>query len=192
MIPAIIPARKPREKAATDTAAPRTEAGTTATATPTGASRTSGGGSGRAALAGPVAERATAIFTVLAEAEAEVHGIAVEDVTFHEVGAWDSIADVVCAAWLIDSLEPTTWSSAPLPLGGGLVRTEHGTLPVPAPATAILLRASRAATTGWRASASRRPGPPSFATSSPPSTSRGSRDESRGPATDSGPAGFPG
>ena len=91
-------------------------------------------------LAAPVAERATAIFTVLARAEAEVHGIAVEDVTFHEVGAWDSIADVVCAAWLIDSLEPASWSSAPLPLGGGLVRTAHGMLPVPAPATALLLR----------------------------------------------------
>ena len=95
---------------------------------------------GESGLAGPVAERATAIFTVLAEAEAEVHGIPVEDVTFHEVGAWDSIADIVCAAWLIDSLEPASWSCASLPLGSGLVRTAHGTLPVPAPATAILLR----------------------------------------------------
>ena len=95
---------------------------------------------GESGLAVPVAERATAIFTVLAGAEAEVHGIAVEDVTFHEVGAWDSIADVVCAAWLIDSLEPASWSSAPLPLGSGLVRTAHGMLPVPAPATALLLR----------------------------------------------------
>ena len=95
---------------------------------------------GESGLAGPVAERATAIFTVLAGAEAEVHGIPVEDVTFHEVGAWDSIADVVCAAWLIDSLAPATWSSAPLPLGGGLVRGAHGMLPVPAPATALLLR----------------------------------------------------
>ena len=95
---------------------------------------------GESGLAGPVAEQATAIFTVLAEAEAEVHGILVEDVTFHEVGAWDSIADVVCAAWLIDSLEPATWSCSPLPLGGGQVRTAHGMLPVPAPATALLLR----------------------------------------------------
>ena len=95
---------------------------------------------GKSGLAGPVAARAAAIFTVLAEAEAEVHGIAVEDVTFHEVGAWDSIADVVSAAWLIDSLGPATWSSAPLPLGGGLVRTAHGMLPVPTPATALLLR----------------------------------------------------
>ena len=91
-------------------------------------------------LARSVAERAEAIFALLAEAEAEVHGIAVEDVTFHEVGAWDSIADVVCAAWLIDSLDPAAWSSAPLPLGGGRVRTAHGMLPVPAPATALLLR----------------------------------------------------
>lgn len=92
-------------------------------------------------LAAPVAERAAAIFTVLAEAEAEVHGIEPEDVTFHEVGAWDSIADVVCAAWLIESLgSATTWSCAPLPLGGGRVRTAHGVLPVPAPATALLLR----------------------------------------------------
>lgn len=91
-------------------------------------------------LARPVAERAEAIFALLAEAEAEVHGIAVEDVTFHEVGAWDSIADVVCAAWLIDSLDPAAWSCAPLPLGGGRVRSAHGMLPVPAPATALLLR----------------------------------------------------
>ena len=95
---------------------------------------------GECGLARPVAERATAIFTVLAEAEAEVHGIRVDDVTFHEVGAWDSIADVVCAAWLIDSLGTVAWSSAPLPLGGGQVRTAHGVLPVPAPATTLLLR----------------------------------------------------
>ena len=95
------------------------------------------GGSG---LDARVAERSDAIFTVLAEAEAEVHGIEVADVTFHEVGAWDSIADVVCAAWLIDSLAPASWSCAPLPLGGGQVRTAHGVLPVPAPATALLLR----------------------------------------------------
>ena len=94
---------------------------------------------GASRLPRPVAERAAAIFTLLAEAEAEVHGIAVADVTFHEVGAWDSIADVVCAAWLIDSLKPVSWSSAPLPLGGGRVATAHGALPVPAPATALLL-----------------------------------------------------
>ena len=95
---------------------------------------------GESGLDRPVAERATTIFTLLAEAEGEVHGIPVGEVSFHEVGAWDSIADIICAAWLIDSLEPASWSSAPLPLGGGQVRTAHGMLPVPAPATALLLR----------------------------------------------------
>ncbi|MDQ2804845.1 MAG: LarC family nickel insertion protein [Pseudomonadota bacterium] len=82
---------------------------------------------------------AVAIFALLAEAEARVHGIEPEAVTFHEVGAADSIADIVGAAVLIAALEPASWSVAPLPLGGGRVRTMHGPLPVPAPATALLL-----------------------------------------------------
>jgi pyridinium-3,5-bisthiocarboxylic acid mononucleotide nickel chelatase len=82
---------------------------------------------------------AVGIFALLAEAEARVHGIAVADVTFHEVGARDSIADIVAAAWLIDALSPATWSVGPLPLGGGSVRTAHGVMPVPAPATTLLL-----------------------------------------------------
>ena len=92
------------------------------------------------ALARPVALRAIAIFALLADAEAKVHGIAVDSVSFHEVGAWDSIADIVSAAWLIERIGPASWSSAPLPLGGGRVATAHGSLPVPAPATALLLR----------------------------------------------------
>ncbi len=59
--------------------------------------------------------------------------------TFHEVGAQDSIADIVAAAWLIDALSPAQWSVGPLPLGGGSVRTAHGVMPVPAPATTLLL-----------------------------------------------------
>lgn len=93
----------------------------------------------RAALASGVRDHAVGIFTLLAEAEARVHGIAVEDVAFHEVGAQDSIADIVAAAWLIDALSPANWSVGPLPLGGGTVRTAHGVMPVPAPATALLL-----------------------------------------------------
>jgi uncharacterized protein (TIGR00299 family) protein len=82
---------------------------------------------------------AQAIFRLLAEAEAKVHGKAIADVVFHEVGAWDSIADVVCAATLITELGDCTYSCSRLPLGGGRVKTAHGPLPVPAPAVSLLL-----------------------------------------------------
>lgn len=91
------------------------------------------------ALSPPVRERAIAIFSHLAEAEARVHDKPVDEVAFHEVGAWDSIADIVAAAFLIDALGPCSWSIGPIPLGSGRVRTDHGLLPVPAPATALLL-----------------------------------------------------
>ncbi len=94
----------------------------------------------RAALAPAVRERALDIFRLLAEAEAKVHGCAPEDVTFHEIGAWDSIADIVAAAVLIEACGARSWSVAPLPLGSGRVQTAHGWLPVPAPATALLLQ----------------------------------------------------
>lgn len=84
-------------------------------------------------------ERALDIFSLLARAEARVHDVEVDRVSFHEVGAWDSIADVVMAAWLIEQFPGATWSCSALPLGAGRVRTEHGPLPVPAPATALLL-----------------------------------------------------
>ncbi len=88
-------------------------------------------------------ERAVAIFTLLAEVEAEVHGRAVDAVTFHELGGWDSIADIVGAAFLIDAIGAVSWSVGPLPIGSGRVATAHGSLPVPAPATALLLRGFR-------------------------------------------------
>lgn len=98
----------------------------------------------RASLVGADLDAATrnhaiGIFEHLAAAEAKVHGIAVEQVAFHEVGAWDSIADIVAAAYLVAEIEATRWSVGPLPLGSGRVRTAHGMLPVPAPATALLL-----------------------------------------------------
>ena len=80
------------------------------------------------------------IFARLAEAEGEVHGIAAEEVDFHEVGAWDSIADCVCAAVALDHLRPAAVFCGPVPLGGGTVNTAHGTMPVPAPAALALLR----------------------------------------------------
>jgi len=86
-----------------------------------------------------VRSHAIGIFSRLAEAEARVHGIAVEAVAFHEVGAWDSIADIVAAAHLIAALDAEAWSVSALPLGSGRVRTQHGPLPVPAPATSLLI-----------------------------------------------------
>jgi hypothetical protein len=82
------------------------------------------------------AERA---FRLLAEAEAEVHAIPVDEVHFHEVGAADSIADVIAAAVAADHLGATIVCS-PLPMGRGTVTTAHGVLPLPAPATLLCLR----------------------------------------------------
>jgi len=93
----------------------------------------------RAELAPAVRAHALAIFGHLADAEARVHGIAVDAVAFHEVGAFDSIADIVAAAHLISVLDVRSWSVSALPLGSGRVRTQHGPLPVPAPATTLLL-----------------------------------------------------
>lgn len=86
-----------------------------------------------------VKSRAIAIFRLLAEAEGAVHGQDPEDVHFHEVADWDSVADIVGAAFVIEALGGATWSVSALPLGGGRVKTAHGVLPVPAPATARLL-----------------------------------------------------
>lgn len=83
---------------------------------------------------------AIGIFGKLAEAEGRVHGRAPDDVTFHEVGAWDSIADIVAAGWLIGQIGATGWTVGPIPLGSGRVKTAHGLLPVPAPATVHLLQ----------------------------------------------------
>lgn len=87
-----------------------------------------------------VAQRAIDIFQLLAEAEASAHGVPIDGVHFHEIADWDSVADIVAAAWLIDSCGATSWSVSALPIGSGTVETAHGNLPIPAPATAYLLR----------------------------------------------------
>jgi pyridinium-3,5-bisthiocarboxylic acid mononucleotide nickel chelatase len=86
-----------------------------------------------------VRERAIAIFTLLAEVEGKIHGVPPQSVSFHELGGWDSIADMVGAAYLIDAVQARSWSVSELPLGSGTVMTAHGRLPVPSPATALLL-----------------------------------------------------
>jgi len=85
-------------------------------------------------------ELAQRIFLRLAEAEAFAHQVAVEQVQFHEVGAVDSIVDIVGAAIGLDWLKVDKVYCSAVPLGGGFVETAHGRLPVPAPATAELLK----------------------------------------------------
>lgn len=86
-----------------------------------------------------VRERARGIFRLLAEAEAAAHGMAVADVAFHEVGALDSIVDVVLAAYCIEKVNPDRVCATPIRPGRGLVRMQHGQHPVPPPASARLL-----------------------------------------------------
>jgi uncharacterized protein (TIGR00299 family) protein len=85
-------------------------------------------------------KHALALFELLAEAEGAIHGVGPDDVAFHEVGAWDSIVDFVAAAYFIAATSPRAWTIGPLPLGGGRVGTQHGVLPLPAPATTWLLK----------------------------------------------------
>lgn len=86
-----------------------------------------------------VKERATELFHLLGESEAAIHDMTLEEVHFHEVGAVDSILDFVSAAWIIEHAD-ATWSIGDVPTGKGEIKTAHGTIPVPAPATARLLR----------------------------------------------------
>ena len=92
-----------------------------------------------AALTGRVKQRATRAFRLLGEAEAAIHAVPVETVHFHEVGALDTIADIVCTAAGAEFLGIDRWLASPLNVGSGTVKCQHGTLPVPAPATLRLL-----------------------------------------------------
>lgn len=84
--------------------------------------------------------RAIQIFELLAEAESHAHGVPVEEVHFHELADWDSVSDIVGAACVIELFPQATWSVGPIPMGSGRVRTSHGPMPVPAPATTQLLK----------------------------------------------------
>jgi uncharacterized protein (TIGR00299 family) protein len=86
-----------------------------------------------------VDDRARAVLARLAEVEADIHGVQVEDVHFHELGAVDTVVDVVGAVTLLAELGVERVVCSPLPMGRGVVRSAHGVLPLPAPATAALL-----------------------------------------------------
>jgi len=92
-----------------------------------------------APLAERVKERSARAFQLLGEAEAAIHSMPVEKVHFHEVGAVDTIVDIVCSAAGVEWLNVDRWLASSLNVGSGTVVCQHGTLPVPAPATLALL-----------------------------------------------------
>ncbi len=92
------------------------------------------------ALPPRIKEKSLRIFEKIARAEASVHGVSMDEVHFHEVGAVDSILDIAGAAAALDYFDIEKIYSSPLPLGTGQVQTQHGLLPIPAPATAWLLQ----------------------------------------------------
>lgn len=87
-----------------------------------------------------VKSKAREAFTRLAEVEGKIHGVPIESIHFHEVGGTDSIVDIVGAFALVERLEVNRVVSSPVNVGSGFVNCAHGSLPVPAPATAELLK----------------------------------------------------
>jgi uncharacterized protein (TIGR00299 family) protein len=92
-----------------------------------------------ASLSESVKQSSIRAFQLLGEAEAAIHSVPIEEVHFHEVGAVDTIVDIVCSAAGAEALGVDRWLASPLNVGSGTVHCQHGTLPVPAPATLALL-----------------------------------------------------
>jgi uncharacterized protein (TIGR00299 family) protein len=90
-------------------------------------------------LSPPIVADASAIFEIIAEAEAAAHGVQKEELEFHKIGARDAIADVVGACTAISLLKVDSTFTTPIFVGGGSLETDHGLLPIPAPATAAIL-----------------------------------------------------
>lgn len=80
-----------------------------------------------------------AVYRKIAQAESQVHGVPVSEIHFHEVGTMDALADIAAAAFLLEQLAPEKVLASPVQVGFGKTRCAHGLLPVPAPATALLL-----------------------------------------------------
>lgn len=91
-------------------------------------------------LSEPVKDRARKIFRRIGEAEAKIHGMTLDEIHFHEVGAIDSIVDIVGTCIAMESLNVSAIHALPPPLGSGFVETAHGRFPIPAPATLELLK----------------------------------------------------
>lgn len=81
----------------------------------------------------------TAVYKIIAEAESRVHGVPVDEIHFHEVGTMDAVADITAVCFLMNELDPDEVVVSPVHVGSGQVKCAHGTLPVPAPATAYIL-----------------------------------------------------
>ena len=79
------------------------------------------------------------VYKIIADAESKAHGVPVTEVHFHEVGAMDAIADVSAVCMLMDRIGAEHVTASPVNVGGGTVKSAHGILPVPAPATAFIL-----------------------------------------------------
>ena len=87
-----------------------------------------------------VADDVMKVYGIIAEAESTVHGVPVDRIHFHEVGQMDAVADITAVCYLMDRLSPQKVVVSPVNVGSGTVKTQHGILPVPAPATALILK----------------------------------------------------
>ncbi|HHW92907.1 MAG TPA: nickel pincer cofactor biosynthesis protein LarC [Clostridiaceae bacterium] len=91
-------------------------------------------------LSDKIKDDVMAVYSLIAEAESHVHGVPVSDIHFHEVGTMDAVADITAVCLLMDKLAPDEVVASPVHVGSGQVKCAHGILPVPAPATAYILR----------------------------------------------------
>ena len=116
----------------------------------------SSAGSGSCLVPEAVREDAWAVYRSIADAESRVHGAPVDQIHFHEVGTLDALADVVGVCWLMHRLAPDAVYASPVHVGSGQAKCAHGILPVPAPATALLLEESPAMVARCAANSARR------------------------------------